>query len=107
VNSRAPCFRIAAEHRRHRVLPPVFRTRGVPPIVPAVDRSDATGVQRGLTALTKSTRFRSDVLRGPRIDSSRQREPNLARPVIAGSGEFATLIGAANLSTWAVPGCIL
>ena len=34
------------EHRRYRVLSTVFRTCGVSPIVPAVDRSDATSVQR-------------------------------------------------------------
>ena len=51
------------------------------PIVPALDRSDATGVQRDLTSRTKPTRFWSDMLRGPPTDISRQREPNLARQV--------------------------
>jgi hypothetical protein len=41
------------------------------------------------------------VLRGPPIDSSRQREPNLARPVIAESGGVHYPDRATKLSTWA------
>jgi hypothetical protein len=67
-------------------------------------RADAPRVQRGLTARTKfppdSGAIRSAALPvTPRAKSSRIWPARLSRD----RGEFATLIGAANLSTWGGP----
>jgi hypothetical protein len=60
----------------------ISRSSRVSPIVPAVDRSDATSVQRGLTALTKRQIHQRYDARDIPTDSARHRKPNLASPVI-------------------------
>ena len=50
-----------------------------------------------------AARFRSDTLRGTATDFSRQTEPARPSRLSRDRGEFATLISAANFSTWTVP----
>ena len=76
------CGRATPWTRWPSALSPVFGTGGVPPILPAVDGSHATSVQRGLNRSHQTAPDSGAITLGRiSIDSSRHTTRNPTRPV--------------------------